>query len=202
MLLAIFSMFCFKCKRSKPSVNMKQNGTMVTVYQNCFHCGENAFVWRSQPLLLGKYPAGNILLSFAILMAGASISKILLVFKHMSLCMYSIRTCFIHQDKLLFPVILTYWESYRLTLFNQLKNMKDVVCSGRAIWLNGSFGKIWGVYHILLHPNENCPLWVASGKLWLIQQILVVHKTWKAIGKAGGGLNQNKINMTKTSSIT
>lgn len=141
-------MFCFKCKRSKPSVNMKQNGTMVTVYQNCFHCGENAFVWRSQPLLLGKYPAGNILLSFAILMAGASISKILLVFKHMRLCMYSIRTYFIHQDKLLFPVILTYWESYRSTLLNQLKNMKDVVCSGDGRFDSMGHSAKFGVYTI------------------------------------------------------
>ena len=80
MLLAIFSLFWFKCKSNKPSVTMKQHGTMVIVYQHCLYCGENAFVWRSQPLLLGKYQAGNILLSFAILMAGASVSKIFLVY--------------------------------------------------------------------------------------------------------------------------
>ena len=33
--------------------------------------------------MMGTYPAGNMLLSFAILMAGASISKILLVFRLM-----------------------------------------------------------------------------------------------------------------------
>ena len=58
---------------------MKQDGTMVTVMQTCANCGDN-FVWRSQPLVLGKYPEGNILLSFAILMAGASVNKILLIF--------------------------------------------------------------------------------------------------------------------------
>ena len=122
---------------------------MVIVYQHCFHCGENAFVWRSQPLLLGKYPAGNILLSFTILMAGASVSKIFLVFKHMKLCMYNIRTYFIHQDKLLFPVVLSYWESYRSTLLNHVKDMKDVVWSGDA----GAVTIQWGT-----QPNLGCTL--------------------------------------------
>lgn len=50
--------------------------------------------------------------------------------RHMMLCMYSIRTYLIHQDKLLFPVLLLYWKPYRSTLLNQMKDMKDVVCSG------------------------------------------------------------------------
>ena len=37
----------------------------------------------------GKYPAGNMLLSLAVLMAGASISKVLLLFRHLGLCYYS-----------------------------------------------------------------------------------------------------------------
>lgn len=148
MLLAIFSLFCFKCKSNKPSVTMKQHGTMVIVYQHCFYCGENAFVWRSQPLLLGKYPAGNILLSFAILMAGASVSKIFLVFKHMKLCMYNIRSYFIHQDKLLFPVVLSYWESYRSTLLNQVKDMKNVVWSGDGRYDSMGHSAKFGVYTV------------------------------------------------------
>lgn len=133
MLLAIFSLFCFKCKSNKPSVTMKQHGTMVIVYQHCFYCGENAFVWRSQPLLLGKYPAGNILLSFAILMAGASVSKIFLVFKHM---------------KLLSPVVLSYWESYRSTLLNQVKDMKNVVWSGDGRYDSMGHSAKFGVYTV------------------------------------------------------
>lgn len=79
MLECFFTLFCFKCKDKGPNVSMKQDGTMVTVMQTCANCGDN-FVWRSQPLVLGKYPAGNILLSFAILMPGASVNKILLIF--------------------------------------------------------------------------------------------------------------------------
>ena len=73
-LLALFSLFCFNCKEGNPHVRMKSNGTVFTVYQDCKNCGSKGFQWRSQPLVLGKYPAGNILLSFAILMAGGSVA--------------------------------------------------------------------------------------------------------------------------------
>ena len=56
----LFSLFyCFKCKQGEPTVTMKSSGTIVTVYQSCFKCGENAYQWRSQLLILGKYPAEN-----------------------------------------------------------------------------------------------------------------------------------------------
>ena len=80
MLLSLFTIICFSCKESKPKVSMKQNCTMVTVSQHCNICGKDAFQWRSQPLAFGRYPAGNLLLSFATLMAGASIIKVLLIF--------------------------------------------------------------------------------------------------------------------------
>ena len=79
-LLALFSLFCFKCKESKPKVTMTQRGTMVIVKQHCQGCGRNPYTWKSQPMMFGRYPAGNVLLSFSVLIPGASISKILLVF--------------------------------------------------------------------------------------------------------------------------
>ena len=111
MLLSLFSMFCFNCKMEKHKV---ENG----------HC-ENPFTWRSQSFVLGRYPAGNVLLGFAVLMAGASISKVLLVFWHMGLSIYCIRTYFKHQKKFIYPVILHYWETYRASLTTQLKKTKD-----------------------------------------------------------------------------
>ncbi|XP_067030157.1 uncharacterized protein [Acropora muricata] len=129
-LLQIFSLFCFICKRKNPTVTMKQNGTMVTVEQQCPSCGDQSFRWSSQPLILGKFPAGNILLSFAVLMAGASISKVLLVFKHLGLAAYTARTFFNHQKMFLFPVILQYWETYRASLVTKLKDMTNVAWSG------------------------------------------------------------------------
>ena len=101
MLLTLFTKFCFNCKSDLPSVSMKVYGTMVMVEQQCKTCGKG-FKWHSQPLVLGKYPLGNLLLSFSVLMSGGSISKVLLIFKHMGLTIYSARTFFRHQTKFLF----------------------------------------------------------------------------------------------------
>lgn len=130
VLATLFSMFCFKCKRGKPQVSMKTQGTFVTVCQTCTVCGEDAFTWRSQPLIFGRYPAGNLLLSFAVLMAGSSISKILLVFRHMGLCAINPWTYFVHQSKFVFPAILQYWETYRNSLIQQIRGLESAVWSG------------------------------------------------------------------------
>ena len=63
-------------------------------------------------------------------MAGASISKVLLVMRHMGLCVYSARTFFVHQKNFLFLVILNYWEWYRVSLVGKLKNVANIVWSG------------------------------------------------------------------------
>ena len=95
MLISLFSLFCFKCKAQSPSVNVKVHGTIAIVEQTCKLC--KGYTWRSQPLVLGKYPASNILLSFATLISGSSISKVLLLFRHMGLKIYCARTFFYHQ---------------------------------------------------------------------------------------------------------
>ena len=129
MLVSLFSLFCFKCKARSPKVNVKSHGTMAIVEQTCISCG-GSYVWKSQPLVLGRYLAGNILLSFAILMSGASISKVLLLFRHMGLTIYCVRTFFYHQRKFMFPLILQYWEKSRTVLVNQLKGIKDSIWAG------------------------------------------------------------------------
>ena len=119
---------------------------MVVVSQHCTSCGDNAFSWRSQPLIFGKYPAGNMLLSFGVLMAGASISKVLLVMRHMGLCAYSARTFFVHQKNFLFPVILNHWEEYRASLVGKLKNMTNVVWSGDGRFDSMGHSAKYGAY--------------------------------------------------------
>lgn len=149
-LLAVFSLFCFNCKASNPSVSMDSCGTMVTVNQHCQSCKKN-FKWRSQPFILGRYPAGNLLLSFAVLMAGASIGKILLVFKHMGLCVYESRTFFYHQSRFLFPLVLKYWENYQAGLFAKIKELKDTctVWSGDGRFDSMGHSAKYGVYTLL-----------------------------------------------------
>lgn len=123
---------------------------MVFVKQHCLRCGDDSYTWRSQPMFNGRYPAGNILLSFSVLMAAASISKILLVFKHMGLPAFNARTFFYHQKNFLFPAILNYWERYQATLISKLKELKDMVWSG-----NSRFDsmvpqcQVWCLHHVL-----------------------------------------------------
>ena len=79
-------------------------------------------------------------------MAGASISKILLVFRHMGLAVYSPRTFFVHQKSFLFPIILSYWERYRASLIAQLKNVANVVWSGDGRFDSMGHSAKYGAY--------------------------------------------------------
>ena len=129
MLMNIFTIFCFNCKAVNPTAEIKCNGTMATVTQICKTCKPGKqFQWRSQPLVLGKHPAGNIMMSFGILMSGINISQAMLMFRHMNLFAISLRTYFVHQSKFLFPSILNHWESEQSNMIAQLKGNKDSSC--------------------------------------------------------------------------
>ena len=120
-LMMLFSMFSFKCKAAKPTVESLKNGSMITVLQHCPNCGNNAFKWSSQPLTFGKFPAGNIILSFGVLVAGASISKVLLVFKNIGMAAHDLRTFFRHERDFILPSILKHWEESRNIVINKIK---------------------------------------------------------------------------------
>ena len=145
-LLALFSLFSFNCKEDNSKEKMKSNGTMVTVCQHCTNCGSKGFQWRSQPLVLGRYPAGKILLSYAILMAGGPVAKVLLVCRHMGLAVYSVRTFFVNQAKFLFPVILQFGETYPAKLISHLKAIKNVTWCGDGRFDSLGHCAKYGVY--------------------------------------------------------
>ena len=101
---------------------------MLTIVSKCSSC-DGTYNWNSQPFLLGKFPAGNILLSFAIICAGATVGKVLLVFRHMGLLCYNEATYYYHQRNLLFPSIVKFWRSYQDKILHSL-NGKEVVLAG------------------------------------------------------------------------
>ena len=146
MLLNLFSMFCFKCKEDTPTVTMSRMGTMVKVRQNCRNCGDSSFVWQSQPLVFNGQGAGNMLLSFAVLVAGSTISRIRLVFQHMGLSVISARTFFRHQRHHIFPLVLTYWKSYKEKYLSQVNNVDDAVWSGDGRFDSMGHSAKYGVY--------------------------------------------------------
>lgn len=85
-------------------------------------------------------------------MAGASISKLLLVFKHMNLSVYDGRTFFYHQSRFLFPAILKYWETYQPSLITKIKDIKDVIWSGDGRFDSMGHSAKYGVYTLLCSP--------------------------------------------------
>lgn len=98
-LLPLFHI-CPCCKTGGVLVDWKQIGTMLEVKCSCPNqqCTERERMWRSQPNMPGTdIPAGNILLSFAILLSGSSAAKVLTVFNHMGLSCISQSTYYKHQ---------------------------------------------------------------------------------------------------------
>lgn len=147
-LVGLFSTFCFNCKEASPTVTAKSFGTMISMTQHCLKCNQK-YEWQSQPLLDGKIPLGNLLLSFAVLMAGASISKTLLLFRHMGLSVYSARTYFRHQRNFIFPTVLHYWEDYREKLVSKLRGVKNVVWTGDGRFDSMGHSAKYGAYTML-----------------------------------------------------
>ena len=111
-----------------PETVCTQTGTLLTIKAKCSSCQE-IFTWESQPFLMGKFPAGNLLLSFATLCAGASIKKMLTVFRHMGVLVYNEPTYYYHQRHLLIPTIISFWRKYQTKLLDSLKG-KEVVLAG------------------------------------------------------------------------
>lgn len=120
--------FCHLCLSPNPSVSTVQTGTMITVSTKCKKC-DGIYKWNSQPMLLGKFPACNLLLSFSILCAGASVKKVLLVLQHMNVLIYNQSTYYYHQKHLLIPAIMCYWKKYQKMLFEKV-NGCDVALAG------------------------------------------------------------------------
>jgi hypothetical protein len=123
---------------------MEQNGTMVTVEQQCSNCHVKPFRLRSQPFILGRYPAGNILLSFATLMAGASISKVLLVF---GILVWQPT----HRGPSFTINANFFCQAFSNTgshtkLIQSLKSVKDSVWSGDGRFDSMGHSEKWGVY--------------------------------------------------------
>ncbi|XP_074632756.1 uncharacterized protein LOC141891673 [Acropora palmata] len=144
-LLLLFKT-CHWCFANNPTLSISQSGTMLTIQTSCSHCKRD-FTWTSQPLMLGKFPAGNLLLTFAILCSGASINKILVVFKHMGVLVYHFPTYFHHQRHLLIPAVVKYWRGYQAALLQRLQG-QEVVLAGDGRHDSMGHSAKYGTYSI------------------------------------------------------
>ena len=126
--LMLLFQYCRYCFSSCPKVSVSQNGTSLSIVSKCDRCGET-FNWTSQPMLLNKFQAGNLLLSFAMLTAGASVRKTLLIFRHMNLLAYNECTYYYHQKHILIPSIVKFWRTYQAKMLESLRG-KEVILAG------------------------------------------------------------------------
>ena len=88
---------CTKCGTCDMRRRQREVGTMILVIFTCASCGTERS-WTSQPYC-GSTPAGNILLSTAIVCAGTTISKVERVLRHMSVACITKRTFHRHQEE-------------------------------------------------------------------------------------------------------
>ena len=97
-LLTLFQI-CHECKCENTLTEVNAHGTMAEVTTICVNpeCGKRTR-WFSQPNFPGtKIAAGNLLLSFGILVAGTSATKVFRVLQHMGMKCVSLTTFFKYQ---------------------------------------------------------------------------------------------------------
>ena len=102
---------------------------MAVVTQKCILCHEK-HDWSSQPFIADK-PAGNILLSAAILFCGATPTKVLRVLEHLGVSGIHLTTFHLHQRTILAPVVQRIWHQHQTTTLCRIK------AAGRPISLSG-----------------------------------------------------------------
>ena len=123
-LLSLFSS-CPMCnQRVDPKVHT--SGTFLRVTQVCEDC-EYHRKWESQPLV----PAGNLLLSAAILFAGAHPTKVLRVLDFLK-CATIKSTFYCHQKLYLHAAISNVWSRHQSQFFKHLMSHCPLVVMDAA----------------------------------------------------------------------
>ena len=91
-------------------------------------------MWASQPHIKDT-PAGNILLSAAILYSGETATKVLRVLSHMNIACITDRAYCIHQKEYLEPAVISVWDTKQAELLAQCRasdNPLTISGDGRA----------------------------------------------------------------------
>ena len=127
-LLTLFAM-CIYCGYGCTKVIKVVIGTFLRISQICNRC-ERSRIWESQPFI-GATPAGNLLMSSAILYTGSLPSKALKIFEVLKCASITRSTFFRHQTKYLQPAVLTIWRNHQEEL------LKDFQRDNKALLVAG-----------------------------------------------------------------
>ena len=161
-LLLLFQ-YCTFCFTPIATTDVTQTGTMITVSSTCNVC-KQTYIWKSQTNLLGCFPAGNLLLSFAILTVGGSVTKVLNIFKNMGILAYQKGTFYKHQRYLLIPSIIGFWRKYQSKILESLRE-KEVILAGD------------GCHDSMGHSAKNCTYTTFCCTVGLLIHIKLVQVT-------------------------
>lgn len=101
--------------------------------------------------MLGSHPAGNILLSCAILFAGANVAQTFRVMQNINLQIFDYRTFFTHQNDFLQPAILHLWNTEQKKNIQVVEKLqtKDAIGDGRTD--SPGFSGHNGLYTLAIH---------------------------------------------------
>ena len=117
---------CPECGAGIRKKYTSTQGSLLLVTLKCIN--SHAYTWNSQPMIKGM-AIGNLWISSAILLSGATYIKIATLAEILGLCFFSERTFCTIQGSYLFPVIKEVWEQEHNTVFKNLK--------GKDLWLSG-----------------------------------------------------------------
>ncbi|KAG1926112.1 hypothetical protein F2P79_025081 [Pimephales promelas] len=119
---------CPVCKRSC-SVRSQRIGTFIRVEQQCKHC-KYSRKWNSQPVLGGSTPAGNLHISAAVYLCGASFCKFEKICSTMNLQLFKYDTFRRHSRLYIEPAIVHKWTHWRNETLERLSERERVIVGG------------------------------------------------------------------------
>ncbi|XP_077427584.1 uncharacterized protein LOC144055469 isoform X3 [Vanacampus margaritifer] len=125
-ILELFNM-CPVCTK-KCDVRTQRLGTYLSVKQSCPHC-TFARQWSSQPVL-GSTPAGNVHLSAAVYLSGASFIQLEKVFKAMKLQMFTYETFRRHVRCFIEPAVIHRWKVQQDEILQRMCEEDKVILGG------------------------------------------------------------------------
>ncbi|XP_048037922.1 uncharacterized protein LOC125263095 [Megalobrama amblycephala] len=119
---------CPVCQRSC-HVRSQKLGTFLRVEQLCRHCHFSR-KWDSQPIM-GSTPAGNLHLSAAVYLCGASFFTIKKIFAAMKLQLFRYDTFRHHSRMCIEPAIVHKWRIWQGEMLQQISQREKVIVGGR-----------------------------------------------------------------------
>lgn len=110
---------CRSCGETRVSVSQFEKGSFLAVTVLCRVC-EAKSKWTSQPLI-GDIPAGNALISAAILCSGSLVNPALRLMEFMNCATITPRTFYRIQNQYLHPAVMKVWKTNQIHLIEKMK---------------------------------------------------------------------------------